>query len=149
MTPLPTSDPYLERNLTWKGGQANWPPSLGLWGSASLHCTAGAVSSLRRPSLVASLYLEGPSHECGGGRDQVLEQMACLSVHESGGGGYLVLSRRVARATTTFLPIIWNDVLKQSVVFSIFKALSYESNLSFLCSRPLHCFYLSFSPYET
>ena len=71
MTPLPTSDPYLERNLTWKGGQANWCPSLGLWGSASLwvnkslHCTAGAVPSLQRPSLVASLHLEGPSHECG------------------------------------------------------------------------------------
>ena len=29
---LPTSDPYLERNLTSKGGQANWCPSLGLWG---------------------------------------------------------------------------------------------------------------------
>ena len=34
--------------------------------------------------------------------NQVLEQMVDLSVHESGGGGYLVLSRQVARAMTTW-----------------------------------------------
>ena len=55
-----------------KGGQANWRPSLGLWGSASLqvnkpplHC--GGVPSHWRPSLVASLHSEGPSHDCGRG----------------------------------------------------------------------------------
>ena len=53
-----------------KGGQANWRPSLGLWGSTSLqvnkpplHC--GGVLSHWRPSLVASLHSEGPSHDCG------------------------------------------------------------------------------------
>ena len=53
-----------------KGGQANWHPSLGLWGSASLrvnkpplHC--GGVPLHWRPSPVASLHSEGPSHDCG------------------------------------------------------------------------------------
>ena len=64
-------------------------------GQTSLHYTVGAVSSLWRPSLVASLHLEGQGN-------QVLEQMAGPLVHKSGGGGYLVLSRRVARATTTW-----------------------------------------------
>ena len=65
-----TSDPFLERNLTLKGGQASCRPFLGLWGSTSLrvnkpplHC--GGVPSHRRPSLVASLHAEGPSHDCG------------------------------------------------------------------------------------
>ena len=47
-------------------------PSLGLWGSTSLrvnkpplHC--GGVPSHRRPSLVASLHSDGPSHDCGRG----------------------------------------------------------------------------------
>ena len=52
-----------------KGGQANWRPSLGLWGPTSLqvnkpplHC--GGVPLPRSPSLVASLHSEGPSHDC-------------------------------------------------------------------------------------
>ena len=69
-----------------------------LWVNKSpLHC--GGVPSRWRPSLVASLHSEALTRLWEG--NQVLEQMVGLSVHESGGGGYLVLSRRVARATTT------------------------------------------------
>ena len=89
-----------------RGGKANWRPSLELCGSASLrvnkpplHC--GGVPSHRRPSLVASLHSERTLTRLWEG-NQVLEQMVGLSIHESGGGGYFVLSRRVARATTTW-----------------------------------------------
>ena len=65
-----------------KGGQANWRPSLGLWGSASLrvnkpplHC--GGVPSHWRPSLVASLHSEGPSHDCGRGTRFWSRWLAC------------------------------------------------------------------------
>ena len=34
--------------------------------------------------------------------NQVLEQVVDLTVHEFGGGGYLVLSLQVARVTTTW-----------------------------------------------
>ena len=65
---LPTSDPYLEQNLTSKGEQANWRPSLGLWGSASLWVNKpplhrGGVPSHQRPSLVASLHSQGRGRE--------------------------------------------------------------------------------------
>ena len=65
-----------------KGGQANWRPSLGLWGSASLwvnkpslHC--GGVPLHQRPSLVASLHSEGPSHDCGRGTRFWSRWLAC------------------------------------------------------------------------
>ena len=88
-----------------KGGQANWRPSLELWGSTSLqvnkpplHC--GSMPSHWRPSLVASLHSEGPLTRLWE-RNQVLEQMVGLLVHQCRGGGYLVLSRWVARMMTT------------------------------------------------
>ena len=51
-----------------KGGQANWHPSLGLWGSAESPGTQASIAlrgvpSHWRPSLVASLHSEGPSHD--------------------------------------------------------------------------------------
>ena len=63
--------PSRARPTSVKGGQANWRPSLGLWGSTSLrvnkpplHC--GHVPSHWRPSLVASLHSEGPHTIVGG-----------------------------------------------------------------------------------
>ena len=113
--------PYLSRK-----GQANWRPSLGLWGSTSLrvnkpplHC--GGVPSHRRPSLVASLHSEGLWEG-----NQVLEQMVDLSVHESRGGGYLVLSRWVARATTTWVHASaprWGETWVRSIKIPRFLAI--------------------------
>ena len=74
--------PIWSWSLPIKGGQANWRPSLGLWGSASLrvnkpplHC--GGVPLHWRPSLVASLHSEGPSHDCGRGTRFWSRWLAC------------------------------------------------------------------------
>ena len=65
--------------------------SIALRGHAfSLEAEPGSLIALR--GSLARLW-EG---------NQVLEQMVGLSLHESGGGGYLVLSRQVARTTTTW-----------------------------------------------
>ena len=64
-----------------KGGQANWRPSLGLWGSASLRINKpplhGGMPSHWRPSLVASLHSEGSSHDCGRGTRFWSRWLAC------------------------------------------------------------------------
>ena len=76
-----------------------------------------------RPSLVASLHLEALTRLWEG--NQVLEQMVGLSVHESGGGGYLVLSRRVARATTIWAHASarrWGETWVQSIKIPRFLA---------------------------
>ena len=97
-------DPYLERNVIPKGGQANWPPSLGPWGPASLgqtslHYTEGACPppEAQPGSPIAP---RGPPARLREG-NQAPEQMADPPAHESGGGGYLAPSRWAARATTT------------------------------------------------
>ena len=58
-------------------------------------------------------------------KKKVLEQMVGLSVHESGGGGYLVLSRRVARATTTSAHVSaprWGETWARSIKIPRFLA---------------------------
>ena len=90
---LPTSDPHPERNLTRKGGQASWCPSLGPLGISQ---SPGKQASIalrghaphRRPSLIAP---RGALTRLREG-NQVLEQMAAPSAHEFGGGGLLALS---------------------------------------------------------
>ena len=84
-------DPYLERNVTPKGGQANWRPSPGPWGPASLgqtnlHCTEGA-----RPPPEAQpgspIAPRGPPARLREG-NQAPEQTVGPPVHESGGWGH-------------------------------------------------------------
>ena len=81
--------------LALAGGQASWRPFPGFPGPGAplitappLHC--GAVPSHRRSSLVASLHLEGPSHECG--RETRYRGRWPGRTCESGFGGYLVLT---------------------------------------------------------
>ena len=99
---LPASDFILELVLTLKGQQANSCPSLvtqgvSRSGQERFHCTLGTVPSYRRSSLVAPLHFKGRGRETRYWSRWLANQKRSPEV-----GGYLVLHRRVAWATTTW-----------------------------------------------
>ena len=129
-----------------KGGQANWHPPLERWGSASpwankppLHC--GDMPSHWRPSPIAPLH---PEQSCEG--NQAPEQMAGPLFHESGGGGYLAPSPRMARTTTTWAHAPaprWGETWVRSIKIPRFLATlggwAYSPRPPWQCREDLGC----------
>ena len=127
---LPTSDfifrasPYLERRA------GLLVPISRNSGVRTPHCTLRAVPSHRTSSLVASSHLEGPSDECV--RETRYWSRWLTHQTESGSGGYLAGSRRVARATTTWAHASarrWGETWVRSIKIPRFLAVLGETGI--------------------